>query len=170
MDDLAILLRAGAAQSEIRYLDNGAPFLLVPNDYKVQSLETLLNQPLERRGELEFYDVKSFIEFTKLFKQPNSLAMWYKREGNGYKFVLIFDFHEKGMPTVVDGEGKGEEAQAQMNSQAHKWQFQIFMIFKKKAELDRLLKAIKEVPELPVVNAYAHQGPYPVTQPPPKDD
>jgi len=174
MDDALSVLRAGAAQSEIRELERGAPFLTLPPDYEIQSLEFLLDRPLIRRGELEFFDSKDFGEFAHKYRHPNTVAMWHRsgtkarKKGKDprtgemlcalpevkaeYKMTVVFDFHEAGM---------GVESEL-----ARQWAFQIYIKFTKKDELNRLIKELKNKSNFMVMNCFPQRGPYiiPVTQ------
>ena len=98
-DELAILanagclvtaLSAGSAMAKPIFFD-GVPALLVPEGYKVESQEKLLDRPARKRGKYTFRDVASFIDYFKLHQMGSSL---YGRI-DPPQFVAVFDDHRK---------------------------------------------------------------------------
>jgi len=151
MEDVLSILRAGAMQSEIRELTGGAPFLGVPKEYCIQSLEFLLNQPLSRRGHFRFDKPQDFKKFVVKFQQPNTMGFWHKRDDKKYVLTVIFDFHEAGALDDVE------------HSKAHKWQFQASIEDTRKVDIEKCIKSLPD--SVLVFAAECLLGPYltPVT-------
>lgn len=72
--DLKLATELGAALSQIREVGD-MPFLVVPHDMKVHSLEHLLPAPLRKKGTRQFKDSASFIHYVNEHKlESTSLA------------------------------------------------------------------------------------------------
>jgi hypothetical protein len=145
MDDALTLLRAGAANSEIRKLEGGAPFLVVPHGHSIQSLEFLLERPMQRRANIEFFNLTDFVEYAHNFRQPNTVAMWFKKS-KSYHLVVILDYHEAGIGTECE--------------LARSWQHQCYMNFSRKEELSKSIKLLNDKSKITVLNCEVRNGPY----------
>jgi hypothetical protein len=151
LNDSLTLLRTGAAGSEPRKLANGAPFLVVPDGYSIESLEFLLNNPLKRRASLEFYDVADLLSYAHTYREVTSIVMWYMVKKGEYKIIVILDYHEAGL---------GQDL-------ARSWSHQVFMKLTSKVDVSKAVKQLKDKSKMSVFNCYAQVGPWgpPVTQP-----
>ena len=91
-------LDAGAATGQIRTVD-GAPFIVVPQNYKLQPLESMGNAPTRQRGIAVFNDVQSFIAYVADLRTP-STRLYGKV--NPPAFQAVFNDHELGAPGFRD--------------------------------------------------------------------
>ncbi|TXH46078.1 MAG: DUF2303 family protein [Desulfurellales bacterium] len=76
----------------------GAPALIVPNGWKVESFPELLSttQPDRIRQEVLFTDHVSFVDYVNRFKLPDSMAFvsdFGTPEGTVPRFIVVFDYH-----------------------------------------------------------------------------
>lgn len=69
---IAALAQAG---SKLCVVEDGVPFVIVPQHYKLESLENLLSNPSRIRKSQEFIALESFNRYVNKFKQPDSRVM-----------------------------------------------------------------------------------------------
>lgn len=95
------LLAAGAALSPARSIatDKGvssAPYVLVPDGYKVESLERLLPAPMQTRANVALQDADSFCLYWRQFKRPESVLF---ADPNKRTLCAVFDYHTSEEPS-----------------------------------------------------------------------
>lgn len=69
---------------------NGIPVLIVPDDYRVDSMEAMLPAPSRKRGTVTLNDEASFVEFVKKNKTQGTLLLHVVRPSPS--FTAIFNF------------------------------------------------------------------------------
>ena len=67
-NEIVSALAAGAALSDIRSIGDNK-FVVVPNDYKIESLESLMHVPTRTRLTVILDDLDSFVRDIKKFKK-----------------------------------------------------------------------------------------------------
>jgi uncharacterized protein YfdQ (DUF2303 family) len=92
--DLKLATELGAALSEVRHVES-TPFLLVPNDMKVQSLENLMAAPLRKKGTRQFKDSASFIHYVNKHKDGTT-SLTYSIDPP--KFLATINDHGENEP------------------------------------------------------------------------
>lgn len=95
------LLAAGAALSPARAVaaDKGvssAPYVLVPEGYKVESLERLLPAPLQTRANIALQDADSFCLYWDKFSRPESVLF---ADPKKHLLYAMFDYHSSAQPS-----------------------------------------------------------------------
>ncbi len=101
VDNNAVLLNAGAALSNIRFITNGgsAPVAIVPDGYQLkfiplQLMETWQGKPNRKTGWYHFDDVPSFIRYFNEHATEDA-RIFAKITDTGAKFYGILNFHGK---------------------------------------------------------------------------
>lgn len=70
-------IRAGAALSErVISFDGGPRIVVVPDGYKVRSLEALESEPTAKRGHANLHDVASFVAYVNAHKGAGTAIGW----------------------------------------------------------------------------------------------
>lgn len=64
-DFVATAAALGASVGDVRSAEDGAPFVITPEGYKVHNLESTLLGPVRKRGTTAFASVESFVRFIK---------------------------------------------------------------------------------------------------------
>lgn len=88
------LIDVGSALSEVRTAGD-MPFVIVPHEYSVRSLEDLLPIPTRCRGTVKLRDAKSFIATVKRFSGDECQIYGDLRVGS---FVAVFNDHTPADP------------------------------------------------------------------------
>lgn len=90
--EIIATLGVGAAQGDAKRIgDYGVPYAVVPDSYRVESLEHTLPIPTRKRGRVALNDAKSFIAY---FKKHNMASSIYATL-NPPRFLAVFDDHER---------------------------------------------------------------------------
>jgi uncharacterized protein YfdQ (DUF2303 family) len=71
MEDGKIIKELAIASQEVRFIED-KPFVVVPPDYQVRSLENFLSAPKRKSGIVNMHDSISFIEYFNLHKNDSS--------------------------------------------------------------------------------------------------
>ncbi len=84
----------------IQILDRDAektehPFLVIPNDHKVEDLEKWLAAPLATREKINVFDREGFLGYVSRYKGPNTVIFADEREA---KYTAIIDYAGKDDP------------------------------------------------------------------------
>lgn len=86
------LLQMGAALAKENLInDDGIPYTVIPEDYRVQSLEKMLDAPVRKRGKIALNDAKSFIAY---FNKHDFASTIYGQI-NPPRFLAVIDDHGK---------------------------------------------------------------------------
>lgn len=102
-----IILDAGAALGESRLPSEGAfpndarvPYVVVPKDYDVKSLERLLPNPPAKSGIVNLLDVDSFIAYVNKHANDDTSVIYANvdYETSKYDVVAILDDHGAAVP------------------------------------------------------------------------
>lgn len=94
-DNIKTLLNTGAAQAEIKFVGNGIPFVVVPNDYHAEDLEHLLANPIRKRGAIITTDATSFIDYLNkhAVAEHSTIYADIDSELNKCNLVAVLDDH-----------------------------------------------------------------------------
>lgn len=95
---LDLVFNAGTAMSLIRDVD-GTPFLVVPEGFNIQSLESMMKAPGRNKGKVELRDETGFIDYVNLHKGDET-DLFYSP--NPPAFTAIFNSKRKGKPGWSD--------------------------------------------------------------------
>ena len=99
--DVPAAIAAGAALGNPRGLpETTVPtglYTVVPEGYKLESLETFMGRPLRVRQKVELHDAASFIDYVQEFGDHEVSRIFFDQEHE--VFQIIIDYHEgNGMP------------------------------------------------------------------------
>ncbi|MFA7290935.1 MAG: DUF2303 family protein [Rhodocyclaceae bacterium] len=99
-DNFQTLLDAGAASVEIRGINNGMPFVTVPDGYRVNSLESMLSAPICKRGKILTTDAGSFIDYLNTHKQEKASTIYAEvdAEKSLCRLLAVIDDHAADRP------------------------------------------------------------------------
>ncbi|MBZ5619879.1 MAG: YfdQ family protein [Acidobacteriia bacterium] len=93
--DVQSAIAAGAALGDPRTLpETPAPtgfYTVVPEDYKIESLEQFMSSPLRIEQTVELHDAASFIEYVDEFGNPEVSRIFFDQEHE--RFEVIIDYH-----------------------------------------------------------------------------
>lgn len=95
------ILNAGAALGDSRIPTEGAlPYVVVPKDYDVKSLEHLLPNPAAKSGIVYLLDVDSFIAYVNKHSNDDTSVIYANvdYETSKYDVVAILDDHGAAVP------------------------------------------------------------------------
>lgn len=81
-------LTAGAARTEL-----DAPYLLLPDQTRVESLEKFMATPTRKRGNASLVDAPSFVAFVNRHKTDTGTMLYAQVRDDGATFKVIFDDH-----------------------------------------------------------------------------
>ena len=97
---IAGLLKVGASQAEIRTAGEGVPFLVVPDGYRLQSLESLLSIPTRKIGLIVTTTSDSFIEYLQKHakREVSTIYADADSEQGKCKLLAVIDDHGKNHP------------------------------------------------------------------------
>lgn len=98
------LMAAGAAQVEIRGLNNGLPFVVIPDGYHAKDLEKMLPYPLRKTGNVITTDTASFIEYTKKHGSLDDCTIYadIDTEQSKCNLVAVINDHGADQPKWQD--------------------------------------------------------------------
>ena len=101
MGDVPAAIAAGAALGNPRGLpETTVPtgvYTVVPEGYKLESLEAFMGRPLRVRQKVELHDAASFIDYVQEFGDHEVSRIFFDQEHE--VFQIIIDYHEgNGMP------------------------------------------------------------------------
>lgn len=85
------------------------PIVVAPEDYRLNSMETYLDQPTRTRRKVVFVERHSFIDYCNVFRKDNSVT-FCKRDGSGMSFMTVFDYDTPGVPSWASHDAKLELA------------------------------------------------------------
>lgn len=88
----------GMNASTPRQLEGTAPFLILPEASKLQSLEELLSKPLRVKAKPVFHELESFTRYVTEHKSDATRIFAHISEF-GACFKAVLDFHEKDKPS-----------------------------------------------------------------------
>lgn len=95
MDDIESILEWGQQIGEVRTLEKGTPFVVVPENSKIHGLGDLLDKPLVNKSNIELNEVDSFIRYFNEHKTSDSRIFVNLSEISA-RFVAIMDYFKKG--------------------------------------------------------------------------
>lgn len=89
------LLDAGANAVQIRGINDGLPFVVVPEGYKVEDLENMMPNPLRKRANIHVSDADSFMLYLGKHSDPDASVIYAALDSEASKFSLhaILDDH-----------------------------------------------------------------------------
>jgi uncharacterized protein YfdQ (DUF2303 family) len=90
--EFEVAMAAGRAVGEPYVKHGGVPFVVVPKDYNIQSIEHLLPKPERKRGTANLATAASFIAYVNEHKSPASRIFAQVTDNHG-TFCAILDFH-----------------------------------------------------------------------------
>jgi uncharacterized protein YfdQ (DUF2303 family) len=94
MSDNADLIKAGQQLSEPRNIGEGTvPYMVLPKDSTVHTLEHLLPEPLSIKATPHFSRVDSFIEYIKRHKTPEASLLFAEVLPQGATMSCVLDYH-----------------------------------------------------------------------------
>ena len=94
------LLDLGASLMGVRGLaDNGKPFVIVPQGYKVEDIEKLLPRPVTKRAEVTLTEADSFIFYTKKHGSLDECVIYADVDYAAYSCRLIGLINDHGADT-----------------------------------------------------------------------
>lgn len=106
---------AGAALARIQtidpYADEGLPYIVVPDGYKLEDLEHILPAPTRKRGTTDLTDAKSFIAVVKSQKRPETSLY---STINPPSFTAVFN-------DTADGAGWGDHRASYVPPLSPEW-------------------------------------------------
>ena len=95
ISDTAAALAAGAALGDVRPLPleiaGVGGYTVVPEGYRIESLENYLLRPVRVRQGLELHDTESFIAYVKEYKRKNETHLFFDVEHE--RFAAVIDYH-----------------------------------------------------------------------------
>lgn len=95
----AMIAAAIAQQNSTRADADGAPFVLVPEGFAVQSLERLLEAPMRPRATVTVRDAESFLAYYATHEAGKTLLC---ADVDARTATAIFDYHRKGSPGFAE--------------------------------------------------------------------
>jgi uncharacterized protein YfdQ (DUF2303 family) len=93
---IACLLKVGTSQAEIRTAGEGIPFLVVPEGYKLQSLESLLDIPIRKRGRIVTTNSDGFINYLKKHSKSGVSTIYAEIDSETSHCVLLAVIDDHG--------------------------------------------------------------------------
>lgn len=83
----------GMAQCNPRTVEDGAPYLVVPNGYSVKNLEHLMEFPLRKRGAIVTTNSEGFIEYLQKHSTPDASTIYadVDSEQSRCKLLAVID-------------------------------------------------------------------------------
>ena len=103
-DIVKTLMAAGAVAVDVRGLNDGLPFVIVPDNYKAVNLEQMLTNPLRKTGNVITTDTSSFIDYTKKHGSLDDCTIYadIDTEASKCKLVAIINDHGADKPQWQD--------------------------------------------------------------------
>lgn len=97
---IACLLKVGTSQAEVRTAGEGIPFLVVPDGYKVENLEHLMELPLRKRGAIVTTNSTGFVDYLKNHATAELSTIYadIDSEQSRCKLLAVIDDHSKDAP------------------------------------------------------------------------
>lgn len=94
------LIDIGMAQCNPRTVEDGAPYLVVPDGYKVENLEHLMELPLRKRGAIVTTNSKGFVDYLKNHATAEFSTIYadIDSEQSRCKLLAVIDDHRKYGP------------------------------------------------------------------------
>lgn len=89
------LIDAGVALTGSHLCGNKHPYVVIPSEYSVESLEHLLERPLRKKGSPTFNDIQSFNRYVNAHKTKETVIAATVSDTSG-SFAAIFDYHQSG--------------------------------------------------------------------------
>ncbi len=86
--------------------DTRIPFTIVPEKLKLLDVEKHMPIPSRIRKNITFTEVDSFLDYFKLFKDTYKPRLFSRIDGNGIKFMCVFDYDGPGEVHGVTEDGK----------------------------------------------------------------
>lgn len=89
LDDFNKIFDIASALGAPRGINDGTPFVVIPNNYKVQDLERYLPQPLRKRGRITTTDMASFIEYVNKHSQDDASTIYSSVDSEKFEVNLL---------------------------------------------------------------------------------
>lgn len=83
------LLNIGAAYTAHSIIDDGIPYVALPEGYKVQDLEKLLPRPIRKRAKVTMLDHESFVEYVKKHGNPLRSVLYADVDFDASRYSVI---------------------------------------------------------------------------------
>lgn len=98
-ETILAMLTAAKGAKEI----NGTPFVVVPENYRLEELDHLLPQPTRKTGTTSLHDADSFIAYVNDHKAPESrIYVDADFESGRIKFVAVLNEHAPGADADIN--------------------------------------------------------------------
>lgn len=98
-DNIKDLLNAGAAVGQIRVDHAGIPFVVVPEDYKLEDLERLLPVPVRKRANVVLQDAASFTAYLKKHGKADTCILYAGVDYQASKCNIVASIDDHGTDT-----------------------------------------------------------------------
>lgn len=100
IDNVKALLKAGAAAAECQCIDDGIPFVVIPQDYKAADLERMLPEPIRKRASVVTIDANGFIDYLNKHSRLEHSLIYAQidSEQNVCNLVAVIDDHGGELP------------------------------------------------------------------------
>lgn len=93
-------LAAGRASGEVKFLTGGTPFVVLPQDYKVEGLERLLPAPTRIRQSAQLKSLASFLAYVNKFKGADTIIT-AEITPTTFAVCALLDYHGAGKAEFV---------------------------------------------------------------------
>lgn len=94
------LLNAGASSVDIRGINNGIPFVTVPEGYATKSLEHLMPNPIRKRGNVITSDIAGFSDYLNKHSTVSGSVIYahIDSEKSVFKMIAVLDDNDDVIP------------------------------------------------------------------------
>lgn len=92
----AILAGKQIAETKIHNAEKRYPFILIPDGFSVDYIETDFERPFRIKQDQSFYSIESFIIYIERFKNEQETILFLNEEEQAYR--CYFDYHAKDLP------------------------------------------------------------------------
>jgi uncharacterized protein YfdQ (DUF2303 family) len=90
----------GMAQCNPRTVEDGAPYIVVPDGYKVENLESLMELPLRKRGAIVTTNSVGFVDYLQKHSAASASTIYadIDSEQSRCKLLAVIDDHSSDIP------------------------------------------------------------------------
>jgi uncharacterized protein YfdQ (DUF2303 family) len=113
------ILSAGASITRIIDKNTDVPVAVVPDGYKLQSLESFLEQPARMRGRIELHSVDSLCKYVEMYAVTGQTIMFANVEKR--TFNAVFNYHDYKPSTGEQYPGWGDYIASLTMQETRQW-------------------------------------------------
>jgi len=100
LDYIKTVLDTGAALCNVRTIEGGKPFAVIPEGYKAADLEKMLAEPISKRAAVITSDANGFIDYLNKHSDTSNSLIYAQidSEKNACNLVAVIDDHGPALP------------------------------------------------------------------------